>query len=219
MKLVWIAGLLAANVGCHSVVRGVSQDNLFRSSSQPKIEVRVDSRFNYLGEVNRRIYEDYVTSPGGSHHKQASYIFAHSAKDNTLAAVVIIVFSKIEEGYYLPDLFSRIKNKLNEGIEKVHGKSFQYCSFTSSSPLEGYQEVFILDKGYLIPNCFMVKAIARKVSIKGDALIKIMYAEDVFHVNGLQCRDWKARNKLTGEQCQFLEEFLARSENSFQILP
>ena len=105
-------------------------------------------------------------------------------------------------------------------IVKINNKRFYFCVYASSSPLVSYQETFLDDKGYVIPNCFLVKAYGRRTSIRNedDTLVTILYLEDIFHRTGYRCRDWKNVNAFEKEQSEFLTEFVKRSEQSMQIL-
>ncbi len=205
--------------GCVKAERKVLDKNIFYSSKNPLLNIKVDPELKFIGKANANIYRDYTTSPGGTFHKNEAYIFGR-IHNNTLQSAVIISFSTMRQGHYLPDVFSKIKNKIDSGSLKINNKRFHFCIYASSSPLVSYQEIFLDDKGYVIPNCFLVKAYCRRTSIRNDndTRVTIKYLEDIFHGTGYRCRDWKNVNAFEKEQSKFLTQFVKRSEQSMQIL-
>lgn len=205
--------------GCVKVERKVLDNNIFYSSKNPLLNIKVNPELEFIGKADAKIYRDYTTSPGGTFHKNEAYIFGR-IHEHTLQSAVIISFTTMRKGYYLPDVFSKIKNKIDSGSLKINKKRFHFCVYASSSPLVSYQETFLDDKGYVIPNCFLVKAYNRRTSIRNedDTLVTISYLEDIFYRTGYRCKDWKNVNAFAKEQSEFLTEFVKRSEQSMQIL-
>jgi hypothetical protein len=205
--------------GCVKAERKLLDKNTFYSSKNPRLHIKVSKEFKFLGKADATIYRDYTTSPGGTFHKNEAYIFGH-IDNHSLQSAVIISFSTMRKGYYLPDVFSKIKNKIDRGSLRIGDKRFHFCVYASSSPLVSYQETFLDDEGYVIPNCFLVKAYCRRTSIRNedDTRVTILYLEDIFHRTGYRCKDWKNVNAFEKEQSEFLTEFVKRSEQSIQFL-
>jgi len=202
--------------------RDVLQGNIFYSSTLPKIRMKVHYDLEYIGKTETAKFVEYTDWEGGSPVDRESYLFAHT-EDNRILEGVLIRISKLraEGGYWLPDLFARIKNQLDSGTMKIQGRRYQYSVFGSSRVFLRYERDFLTDKGYLIPNCFMVKGLGRIVDADARTLMYILYMEDPSRIRGRKysCRDWNNANMLTTEQKEFLKEFTDRSDNNVQILP
>jgi hypothetical protein len=203
------------------IQRDVLQGNIFYSPALPKIRMKIHSDLEYLGkaETTRRV--EYTDWEGGSPVDRESYLFTRTQDNRILEGVLIRISTlRAADGYWLPDLFARIKNKLDSGTMKIQGRRYQYSVFGSSRVFLRYEWDFLTDKGYLIPNCFMVKGLGRIVDADARTLMYILYMEDPSRFRGRKysCRDWNNVNILTAEQKEFLKEFTDRSDKNVEIL-
>jgi hypothetical protein len=200
--------------------RTVLQDNVFYSSTSPKIKIKIHSDFKYIGKVEKLKWSESVEKTATTHFEGESYLFGHIEDDKILKGVVIRIFTLGEtHWHWSADLFSWVKDNLDSGDMKIEGKRYQ--RIVSVSRLFSKDEAdFISDKGYIIPSCFLVKGLGRIVSADGRTKMYIFYIEDIRHIHGIKysCRDWINKNMLTNEQEEFLKEFIDRSEKNIQIL-
>lgn len=165
------------------------------------------------------MYTKYATLARGSSVDRESYLFART-EDNRILEGVLISTLRTEGGYWLPDLFSKVQNQLNAGTVEIQGRRYQYGVFSSSRVFLSYEGDFLTEKGYIIPNCFMVNGLGRIVDADARTLMYIFYMEDIRPIRGKKysCRDWNNANMLTIEQREFLKEFTDRSDKNVQIL-
>jgi hypothetical protein len=203
------------------IERGV-RNNVFYSSSNPKINIKINPDFKYLGKVEKNNYVYYKDFPvgGGSFFKSEEYVFGYINDNNTLTQGVWIIIKTLNEGYWLPDLYSSWKFKLDSGFVKVHGKTYQYSIQAFERVFEKEVKKMIIDNGYRILNCYLVKGISSLIGVDDKTMINIFYIEDINYNQDsrYQCTDyWKNVNMLTDEQRIHLNEFRKRSEINIQI--
>ena len=214
---------LVLTFGCAGMKpeRTVLQDNVFYSSTSPKIKIKIHSDFKYIGKAEKHKWSESVEKTATTHFEGESYLFGHIEDDKIVKGVVIRIFTLGEtHWYWLPDLFSWVKDKLDSGDMKIQGKRYQRIVFASRLFSKDEAD-FISDKGYIIPSCFLVKGLGRIVSVDGRTKMYIFYIEDTSHLSDNKYsyrRDWISKYMLTNEQEEFLKEFIDRSEKNIQIL-
>jgi hypothetical protein len=203
------------------IERGVKK-NIFYSSRFPKIDININPEFIYFGKTGKRIYRKYKTSPGGSFRDDESYIWGKLTKVNALEAIFIIRFERMNRGYFLENQFSDVKDKLDSGTIDINGKIYQFLIKASASQLSNYQELYLYDKGYQIPTCFLAKVLVRRYTHlnENDSLIKILYLEDINYNRNSKdtCRNWKDKNKLSEDRRNHFKEFISRNNEYVQIV-
>jgi len=209
---------LVLTFGCAGMKpeRDVLQDNIFYSSTSPKMKIKINPDFKYIGKAEQQKYIEYF---GGTLLEQEAYLFGH-IEDNRILKGVSIRIDTIQKGYAAPDLFAWAKNKLDSGVMRIQGKNYQYVVYSYSGPIIKYVRDFISDKGYIIPNCFLAKGLGRIVSADAKTKMYIFYIEDIRHIHGnkYSCNDWLDKYMLTNEQQELLKGFIDRSEKNIQIL-
>ena len=130
--------------------------------------------------------------------------------------VVSVAFSKIETSF-ISDFWKDVKNKLESGVDKHGGKTYQYYTRRIHPSYKGYLVKYIFDNGYTI-SCGLSKLIGRVEGSSGDMLVYMWYFETLTNV-GLPCPSWKNKEDLTARHQEYLQKFNERFLSSFEILP
>ena len=206
-----IGFILIVLSGCSSLSteREVLQDNTFTSSRYPEINIKIDDGFTYVGKATATKYNKHKTHPGGSNVFFESHIFCEFDSRRKIKSAVVIRLLKINSGIWLPDNFSNVKYQLESGITNVGGLNYQYVTFPDTSPFIDYEELYLFDSGYQIPNCFLVKAIARREGAKNKNKYYVAYLEatDTILDGKYRCKTWVDANILEHEQKDYLYSF------------
>lgn len=204
-----VIGLLFVFAGCQhwTPQRSVDAQNTFISTRYPAVAVSVDSDMAYIGSVKHAKYQRYKNSPGGSTSHYESFLFVLKGPNARLQRGVIIRTKKLSEGYILPDLFDKIKHRLDSGITSFGGQNYQYAVFPSTRPFFDFEENFIFDRGYILSDKFVAKAFSRRDGSDNNYSILIMYIEslDSFGKGRTKFRDWTRREYLSDQQKQFIK--------------
>jgi hypothetical protein len=210
--------LMMLSCAARGTKRGV-QDNIFYSSSNPAINIKISPDFVYTGsEIQNQCVHDrsknenpivYAFRPPNVVNQEPSVrVFAsnesHQFYNSELKRRIKIDISTLTTPYHFwrPDrIFDRVQNKLASGVVSINGKKYQYCVFmdTSSSG-----------------TCWLVKGIGRMATVKGVSKININYEENL--EGKYTCSDWEKAYLLNNGQKVFLNEFNERSEKDIQIL-
>jgi len=194
------------SIGCSliNIERKVVPENVFISSRYP--DIKVDEDLIYIGKATSSKNSKFNTAPGGSNATFESHLFGEVDENNKIQKSVIIRFLKIGKGYWLPDNFTAVRHMLESGIVDVKGKNYQYAVFPDTSPFIDYEEMFLFDNGYVVPNCFIVKALARREGVDNNHKYYVAYLEAANTIldRKYRCKDWTRRNKLVSEQREFL---------------
>jgi len=114
--------------GCVGMkVERTVKDNIFYSSFMPKITVITSPDFKFIGKVENVKHLDFESGTGGTFTKSNSYIFGKVNDLKVITKGVLIMIMKTHSGYWLPELFSYIKNPIDEGVGKINDQNYQYC--------------------------------------------------------------------------------------------
>ena len=192
--LIIVIGLLFGCAGSEKI-RTVQDDNIFYSSSTPKIRIRINPNFKYDKET---VHRDTGFSVGygekSSNRKITKFLFLDRVSGKRRGMEIVIVELLLPRWYFKP-ITCKMKNRLDSGQIKLQGKNYRYCTF-----------IFVKNKKFVL-----VKRISRLVGGNSNAMIGIDYFE---HVTG----DWSNTNMLTAEQNKQLNEFVEDSKRDLQIL-
>jgi len=204
--------------GCASLrVERLVQDNVFYSS-YPQYAIKVDPEIKFVGKVDNSMYRQSDTDPLFSANIKSDAYFFAQIKDNRVNKGVLIKFDELNTGYWLPDLFDKVKTKLVSGVTKINEVSYQYV--ITNMPMANTSEIkYITDKGYITSNCYLWKALKAKKS--EQVLLSIIYTEDISNneeLKGYKCFDWNKSELLLEDQKKFLREFNLRADKNIEIL-
>jgi hypothetical protein len=181
--------------------RGV-QDNIFYSSSNPKINIKINPDFAYTGSGTNQMRghdsrRSQVSKSTGIEIERYKF-FNKDLKRNIEIKISTLTTAN---WYWRSGLFDRVKNKLDSGVETISGKRYQYCVFTDRS-----------SSG----TCWLVKGLGRIVSANSDSVMHIYYSENL--EGKYTCSDWENKNLLTDDQKVLLDELIECCEKDIQIL-
>ena len=195
------------------------RDNVFYSTSSPSMEIAVNSEFQYVGEAKNTRNVEYKRGEGKGVVYDNSFIFVKADENNRIQKGIVISISTIDFGYILQNLFAGIESYLDAGYVRINGENYQYNINASPTTLRNYETSFIVNKGYKIPNCILMKGLGKRVGNDNRTKIHIFYIEDaeLGIKKKYQCQDWNNSTSLTKEQSLHINKFIARSNDSFQI--
>jgi hypothetical protein len=219
LTALFIIGCLCISACSHTPERQVQRDetaskNVFISEDDPKITIKPNSDFVYLGD--KELFEkDNSNKKDVVKIEQHTYIYISQGRAKKI--LVIRIYNILEDSYsFSPDMCSfGIKGILSKGTETLgDGNKYGYCIGSMASK---YDEIALslVEKGYLLPACFMVKETGRIYSKKSDKKILITYYEDIDET-GFECSDWQW-GELTSDKKYFIEGFVKRSKEAFEI--
>ena len=176
-------------------VRTVQDDNIFYSSSTPKIRIKINPDFKFKEGTDE--HETGFSLGHGemsSTQKLSNYLFIDHISGKPRAIKIEIIEIVEHRWEFKPNIFGE-KDPFKKGIVKIQGKDYQYCIYAVNTP-DGFQ---------------LIKGIGKLVGGQGKAIFIIYYYENV-------TGDWSNFNMLTSEQNKQLDEFIEDSEKDIQIL-
>ena len=190
------------------------KDNVFYSSS-PKLEVKIDPKFIYLGNLNYTMEKRSPDSVQLVTYETKSYVFV-DAVENKLKKAVYVQLRR-EQTKYVGNLLGDARENLSSGICSLGGK--EYNCFTRVIFLSAAEPIakFISEQGYDLPTCILTRTYARADSDESIYLVVITYFENL-SASGLNCESWQREEQLTEEHRQYLEGFDGNCTASFAII-
>ena len=190
------------------------KDNVFYSSS-PKLEVKVDPKFKYLGRLDYTVEQQSPDRVQLVTYETRSHVFA-DAIDNKLKKAVYIQIRR-EQTKYVGNLLGDARANLKSGMCSLGDK--EYTCFTRLIFLSADEPMakFIAEQGYGLPVCVMARTYARADSGENIYLVVITYFENLSD-SGLSCESWQSEERLTDEHKQYLERFERNCKASFTII-
>ena len=190
------------------------KDNVFLST-YPKLSVKVDPKFKYLGQLDYTVEERSPDHIKLVTYDTKTYVFVDAVDNKPKKAFYIQI--RREQTKYVGNLLGDAKANIKSGICNVGGE--QYRCFTrviSVSPDEPIAK-FISEQGYALPACVLFRTYSRTDISKGIYLVVITYVE-TFSDSGLSCESWRAENQLTNEQQKYIEQFDRNCKASFNVV-
>ncbi len=193
-KILWLMVIVFLINGCAGlkIKRGV-QDNVFYSSSQPRIAVRIDSDYKYIdSKTNFDIgFDDTGSNTTGIVKKLFCFENIYDQRE------IIIYIARINAPRWrfmtqlIPEKNAYIAEKVN-----INGFTYQHVIFPEKHEL----------------GTILTSALARRVGAKNDALIIIYLIEPVDGGN------WGDVDSLTESQRKILTLFKENSKKDIHIL-
>ena len=190
-------------------------DNTFYSSSNPKVQIKVNPELKYIGETKDVRQRQLVDSPYMVIHRSALYVFVDAEGAKAKKAVAIVI--ERTEASYVSDLYGEVGIFYEKGVSELGGLKFQYCSRLIYPSMKFHLTRFVTDHGYVIPRCIIVKSFSKVYGAQGDIAVTIVYIEAP---SGLlhECKDWEPIHPLLPDQKEYLEQFNANCDNAFEVL-
>lgn len=229
---------LIAFAGCAEVekfqpTRSVG-DNIFFSSSNPQIKMKVNPELTYLGMTEMTLEE---SREGGLrlniddaevNSRQFSYLFAKTTASQRLQKGVVIRLSVItgDPNQWSPDLLTGAENVLEAGKIQIEDKSspdgilaskepYRYGIFTGSEVLLGNEASHIAAKGITMPGCLLVKTLEKTTSLGNKSRMHILYFEDI---GSEACTALTGASTPSEDQRALITSFIGRSNSAIQFM-
>jgi hypothetical protein len=190
------------------------KDNVFHSS-YPKLYVKVDPKFKYLGRL-----EYTIEQPSGDRLQMVtsdtkSFVFVDSLNFQMKRAIYIQI--RREQTKYAVNLLGDISLNIRSGLCDLGEREYQcytrVIALTAGEPIAKY----IYDSGYTLPACVLSRTYVRLDTTSGNHLIVISYNEDLSR-SGFDCQTWQDRDRLTDEHEQYIAQFDRNRKAAFNML-
>ena len=202
--------------GCTSLqVKREVVDNTLYSSANPKLQIKVSSEFEYLGEIKDVGDRKSVGGTRMLTNWSKWYIFVDP--EGSRAARVVSIKLERTETRYTSDLFGWAKIFYGKGTCQLGGKSFQFFSRRIYPSMSVASFKYITEKGYVLPRCAINKRFARAYGAKNNILVDITCLEDLSELP-YSCSDWSPDSVLQQDQIEYIEQFNSNCDNSFAVL-
>jgi hypothetical protein len=194
LLLIIVIGLL---FGCAGVKRGV-QDNLFYSSSNPKMNVLINADFKYA-ESKKETELAYNPMAGSAANvKTYNYLFINQLNNRLIEIQIHEIITS--NWFWRPGYLRDVKNKIDSGDLMINGEKYEYCVAVQERSLG---------------SCMLNKYLCRTVGGNSNYRIFISYSQ---YIEGYSlCKKW-VKNHLTSSEKEYLKNFIADSEKDFTIL-
>lgn len=220
------AGILALS-GCAGVpVRGNVQDNVFTSTYSPKITVKISPDLTYMGksEVTRRIPTIYGQYAGETVRVlYIRYLFCETWENREIRKMCSIILSRILDEYTVQPKaplkgakFDITPGELDQ-VEVNLKEPYQAVEDPLSYGINRYVYEAGLTMDLSTAGCYLIKPVAREISVDSRTLLVIYYAEQIEKAG--TCREWnKPVTILTDAQKERIGTFLRNSDEYVHIL-
>lgn len=234
--------LLAYGCAGTNTNRTVDSNNIFDSSSEPKLSIEVSQNLQYLGEVEQKGKHKEKIGSRSLQIKKFSYLFGRVESGKRLERGILVRIEHVQKGSWRPEIFIDEGYMLVEDDVMFGSKIYQHMvtvtssMFTpaemelienegklperdSTSPFFSKTEKVRLKQGYVVPDCYMVEAFGRRAGRMNDIKIMIYYFEDVDNVStAYTCRDWQSQDASMSDKRYLLNDFIDRNKGIFRIL-
>lgn len=221
MKILFVILPLFILTGCTGLIsetsRRVVDENRFISDKLPKLSLVVDQDFLYLGSFVEKDHREYTDGTSGVAHTETEHFyFIQSNENKEISKMVEIRIHRVRSSGFFPagqGLFSKWKPNLDSGTKEYSGENYDYIVAMMKIG-QKKNSAFFADKGYLLPENFLVKGIGRQVA--NNLLFSIFYGEnlDILKEEHRRYMGWN----MDGNAEQIvLSGFLDRAESSFKI--
>ncbi len=221
MKKIILFMLALSVCGCAAIGTGnkkVIRNNVFYSSSYPKLKVEINDKFKYLGDkVDKKNY-----SSTNNDVTLKRYIFADYDENRKINSGVEILIKEVSPGYWLSDIFGRVDKEkiLLNSIEYVNEKPYNMVLM-----LDNLGNVdFYTDKGFIAPSKGFARGLARNLGPESHYQFMIFYWEDFDGFNelireqlGYTFSSMPSYKTLDTKEQKVLNDFIDRSNKAFRL--
>jgi hypothetical protein len=185
------------------------EDNIFISTSDPKIRVAVNPDFQYIGKISTARHHQKVQGSRRMLVNYNSYLFAQIDENNFIKQGVIIRLDKVKKSSWQSDLFADLKNKLISDYVDINLDRYEHYIAVKSDIFTKDEMDFIISEGmknnassgdnvgrlnycgYSIPKCFMIEGFGKRAGVGNDIRTCIYYFEDLTEIdNDFSCKYW-----------------------------
>jgi hypothetical protein len=189
------------------------------SSTSPKLRVKVDSSFTYLGDLRYGTWTYDVSEYRKKQQTQEVHAFVFVTAEGTMIkkALMIKIHKMKKDRHFTADQLAHKKNILDRGNLRLAGKRFQYYSKAITITMGDPVAEYIYNKGYTTPDHVLMTRIMR-VRDLGKTLIKFDYYEDISDSGFGDYNSWRNKDDLYEEQWNILDVCKKNCLTAFEIL-
>lgn len=197
-KAVLLVCVLIISAGCSAVNKlneKTVSGNLF-TSPFPKFQMQFNPDFEYLGE-----FKESISASGSSYQREV--YFLGQIENNIYKKGVFLEYLILPNDlrwHGSPDLSS--ESSLKSGTIDWSGIEAKYI-IVPGSPFGQKEKNFLTEKGYKLPQCYMLKIFAQQQSW---ARVYMLYFDQLPSCEG----QWNP-SQLSQEQQTFLDSFASKS--------
>jgi hypothetical protein len=176
-------------------IRTVEDDNIFYSSYNPKIRLKINPDFKFNKETDKGDTQ-FSTGLGekSANVRVNQFLFVDRSSGNNRGVEIILKELVSPRYFFKPALFN-IDNPIDSGSEKIQGKNYQHCTFLAKRK-----------NGYLL-----VRGMGRLLGANKNAMIVIYYFEPV---GG----EWGNQSFWSTDQKNWVNKFIEDSRKDIQFL-
>ena len=190
-----ISLFLLLSCGGSEIIRTIQADNVFFSSYQPKIRIKINPEFKLFKDD--QLSDAGFSTDGSLSSTNATienYYLIKSGADKI--RVIQIIFQKLNSPRWSfeQNIFP-FDNVYDAGRLKINGINYKYCIFANKA----------------IDRSTINSSIGRLLGSNDEAMIIINYSENV-------SGDWSNLKNITNKQSDYLNTFISDSRNDIQIL-
>lgn len=211
------------SVSTEEALKRVVKSNVLISNDLPKIEIKVDDAFRFIGQFDFEILASSDEYPEEMRGKPVAagerYVFASTDEDSSINKLFIVQF----EGFLPENDF--IYNYNFSSADSIGGNRYRHNTwFYDSKKLaqenpdgEGaITRTLLEDKGYALEDEFMMSRFVGLASEDRKNEIIIYYLEMLNKTTGLSLQEYE--NSISDEKVESIRNsFIARSIKSFDI--
>ena len=198
-NVILLACLLVISTGCSSVnklnEKTVSDNHVFISPF-PKFQMQFNPDFEYLG-----VFKETISASGSSYQREVHFL--GQIENNIYKKGIIFDFLSLPNAlrwHGNPDLSS--EDALKSGTIDWSGIEAKYI-IVRGSPFGQNEKNFLTEKGYKIPQCYLLKIAAQQQSW---ARVYMLYFDQLS-----SCEEQWNPLQLSQEQHTFLDSFANKS--------
>jgi len=185
-------------IGCSGlqVKRGV-EENIFYSSSKPKISIIIDDAYSYIeSESNLQLaWNDNISRVTDA--KTVTYTFINNATKKRISVTIDTLISP-RWTWKIFD-FNEIPNIITCGTEVINKKKYQYGVYLNTDQ----------------NSCYLIKECHRLVGPNNEVYFSMLYAENLGHRTMIYL--WKIKDLFTSEQKEHLRNFLEDFKKDIKV--
>jgi len=186
------------------------EDNVFASSRSPKITLRIDPSFEYLGT-----WKDSSSRGSFCDVRRSHYVFAHAKQQEVVDRIVHVYFSELSAsalGGWASNLFRETdRTRLARGETDILGKRYQFAVRAHPSVFselidsvlaarghlspESATDRILAEKGYRSPECAMHMLLGRVILPNAHVMLMVRFAVDIVDIKldgkTFECESWE----------------------------
>lgn len=204
--LIICAALFFAPLPICAAERNVT-GNTFHSS-QPKLDIRVDQQFKYLGKIDNTRITRNVRKKSIKTRPVDVYVYIFAPRDqNNKINKYLFIQIRNQKQLFTDNAVGNAKNLDFNNVE-INGESFKYFKRLISMPADSLVVKFFSNAGYAIPACGIMNSFYSFPNLY--TMVSINYVEDASPLD-MSCDKTSSRDTLSENQKKSLADFHKRA--------